>query len=194
MRSSSALSASVSSQSAATTLSVSSLSLRIPTRATVTAGLLSTQAIPSWASDRPCRHLGKSLADTHLALEVVALKQREPECGVGVVAPVALIEGMARLEGAREQAETECTVGHEADVVLLTIGEHAFLHAPVEQVIANLVHSDFYELATVFHHLDVEVRYAAVADLAIGFQFLQSAHRLFEGGKEVGPVSVRSKK
>ena len=103
--------------------------------------------------------------------------------------PVALFEGGVGREGTGEQAEAEGTVGHVANAIGEAPGEDSGFHATVIHVVADLVGGDVTVLLALFHHVDVEVGDAVVADLAALLELLEAFHRLLDRGVVVGPVN-----
>ena len=119
----------------------------MPTSATETAGWLRTHAIASCASDLPERAASSASRwpSRSSRANCSGRKKRQSE-GDTPAPPIARFEGMVRGERPGQQAETKGAVRHESHVVLKTVGQHAALHPPVQQVIPHLIHRNIRDL------------------------------------------------
>src|SRR5579884_1282964 len=87
-----------------------------------------------------------------------------------------------------QQAVRERSVRHEPDAVLRAIREDVALHPPVEHVEPVLHDVDTPDRHARLDLLELEVREADEADLALAHDVVERAHRLLERREAVGPV------
>ena len=102
--------------------------------------------------------------------------------------PVVAAKGSVRRHGARQQAEGQWAVHHDAGAPFEAVGEYLLLHSTVEHVEAVLDDVHAADGLALPDLVEGEVRYAYGADLALMDEAVQRVHGLVEGGIDVRPV------